>query len=95
MRPDQIDSIRVAALFHELRPGDPRLAALFEQIPASADGAALAVSMRKAFALLTEYSHYFELVPGSDPTADLFTCAWTLGAKVLAVADTFETAVAA
>ena len=87
MRADQIDAIRVAALFHEMRPGDSRLAALVQQIPTSA-AAALAASVRNAFGLLAEYRRYSELV-GSEQPADQLRL--PLGAKVLAVADAFET----
>ncbi|HTR77914.1 MAG TPA: hypothetical protein VMH39_07375 [Gemmatimonadaceae bacterium] len=88
MRPDQVDTLRVAALLHEVGPDDPRLTALFERIPGSSDAPAVAAALRSAFALITEYSRYFELVGGDWPVDHLRI---SMAAKVLAVSDTFET----
>lgn len=88
MRSDALEDLRVAALLHELGPQDPRLLRLFEQFPGDVRQLPIADSMRAALDLVAEYSHYHEHV-GADWPVDLVR--GSLGVKVLAVADAYET----
>lgn len=88
MRSDELEDLRVAALLHELGPQDPRLLRLFEQFPGDVRQLPIANSMRAALDLVAEYSHYHEHV-GADWPVDLVR--GSLGVKILAVADAFET----
>lgn len=88
MRSEELENLRVAALLHELGPQDPRLTRLFEQFPGDVRQLPLATSMRASLDLVSEYSHYHEHV-GADWPVDLVR--GSLGVKVLAVADAFET----
>ena len=88
MRNEELENLRVAALLHEIGPQDPRLARLFEQFPGDVRQLPIATSMRAALNLVSEYSHYHEHV-GADWPVDLVR--GSLGVKILAVADAFET----
>jgi HD-GYP domain-containing protein (c-di-GMP phosphodiesterase class II) len=88
MRENELEDLRVAALLHELGPQDPRLLRLFEQFPGAIRQLPITASMRAALDLVSEYSHYHEHV-GADWPVDLVR--GSLGVKVLAVADAFET----
>ena len=88
MRDEEMENLRVAALLHELGPQDPRVLRLFEQFPGEVRQLPIAASMRAALDLVAEYSHYHEHV-GADWPVDLVR--GSLGVKVLAVADAFET----
>jgi hypothetical protein len=78
----------VAALLHELGPENPRLLSLMAQFPGEIKGLPIAGALRGATAVLTEYSRYYELVGDDWPVDQL---AISVGAKILAVADAFET----
>lgn len=82
------ENVRVAALLHELGPQDPRLIRLFEQFPGAMKELPIAKSMREALDLVQEYSRYHDHI-GNDFPVDALRV--SLGAKVLAVADAFET----
>ncbi len=84
----ELENLRVAALLHELGPQDPRLMRLLEQFPGDIKELPIAKSMRVALDLVQEYSHYHDHV-GADFPVDAIRV--SLGAKVLAVADAFET----
>jgi HD-GYP domain-containing protein (c-di-GMP phosphodiesterase class II) len=84
----ETDQLRIAALLHELRPGDPRLTAVFRQFPAGYREIPVAGSMRSALHIVDEYDRYFDLVGGHWPVDHLRVRTAT---KILAVADTFET----
>ncbi len=84
----ELENLRVAALLHELGPQDPRLMRLLEQFPGEIKELPIAKSMRAAIDLVQEYSHYHDHV-GADFPVDAIRV--SLGAKVLAVADAFET----
>jgi hypothetical protein len=88
MRAEELENLRVAALLHELGPHDPRLTRFFEHFPGDVRQLPIATSMRAALDLVSEYSHYHEHV-GADWPVDLVR--GSLGVKVLAVADAFET----
>src|SRR5689334_18185609 len=88
MRSGELEDLRVAALLHELGPQDPRLLRLFEQFPGDVRQLPVATSMRAALDLVSEYSHYHDHV-GADWPVDLVRS--SLGVKILAVADAFET----
>jgi hypothetical protein len=88
MRDDEIEQVRVAALLHELSPGDPRLARLFQHFPGSAKSLPIARSMSAALDIIREYAAYYEHVSTEWPIDHLRT---PLGTKILAVADAFET----
>ena len=80
------EDLRVAGLLHEIGPGDPRLVRVMSEMPPSRD--ATVSSMRSALRLVEEYSHYHEVVSTGWPVEDARI---SLGAKILAVADAYET----
>jgi hypothetical protein len=88
MRDDEVEHVRVAALLHELSPGDPRLARLFQHFPGTAKGLPIAKSMQVALDIVREYSSYYEHVSSDWPIDHLRA---PRGTKILAVADAFET----
>jgi hypothetical protein len=82
----QQEDLRVAGLLHEIGPRDPRLVRVMSDLPASRDSGLN--SMRGALKLVDEYSHYHEIVStGSSVDESRIS----IGAKVLAVADAYET----
>jgi hypothetical protein len=82
----QQEDLRVAGLLHEIGPSDPRLLRAVGDMPAIKDSRLS--SMRKALRLVDEYSHYHEIVSSGWPVDDTRI---TIGAKILAVADAYET----
>lgn len=82
----QQEDLRVAGLLHEIGPSDPRLLRVVGDMPAMKDSKLS--SMRKALRLVDEYSHYHEIVSTGWPVDDTRI---TIGAKILAVADAYET----
>ena len=82
----QQEDLRVAGLLHEIGPRDPRLVRVMSDIPATRDSKLS--SMRSALRLVDEYSHYHEAVSTGWPVDDARI---SLGAKILAVADAYET----
>jgi HD-GYP domain-containing protein (c-di-GMP phosphodiesterase class II) len=82
----QQEDLRVAGLLHEIGPRDPRLVRVMSDLPASRDTGL--TSMRGALRLVDEYSHYHEIVSTGSSVDDAKI---SIGAKVLAVADAFET----
>jgi hypothetical protein len=82
----QQEDLRVAGLLHEIGPSDPRLLRAVGDMPAIKDSRLS--SMRKALRLVDEYSHYHEIVSSGWPVDDSRI---TIGAKILAVADAYET----
>ena len=82
----QQEDLRVAGLLHEIGPRDPRLVRVMSEIPAARDSKLS--SMRSALRLVDEYSHYHEVVSAGWPVDDTRI---SIGAKILAVADAFET----
>jgi len=88
LREEELDRLRVAALLHELGPHDQRLTRLLEQFPGATRGLPVAGSMRAALDLLVEYGHYHEQVGGDWPVDELRI---SVGAKILAIADAYET----
>lgn len=80
------EDLRVAGLLHEIGPRDPRLLRVMSGIPAARDSKL--GSMRRALSLVDEYSHYHELVSSGWPVDDARI---SMGAKILAVADAYET----
>ena len=81
----QQEDLRVAGLLHEIGPGDPRLVRVMAESP-SRD--ASMGSMRSALRLVEEYSHYHEVVSTGARVDDSRI---SMGAKILAVADAYET----
>ncbi len=82
----QQEDLRVAGLLHEMAPSDPRLARLMTDLPASGD--MKLSSMRSALRHVDEYSHYHEVVSTGWPVDKTRI---SIGAKILAVADAYET----
>ncbi|MGH7638336.1 MAG: HD-GYP domain-containing protein [Gemmatimonadaceae bacterium] len=82
----QQEDLRIAGLLHEVGPSDPRLLRVIGDMPAMKDSKLS--SMRKALRLVDEYSHYHEIVSTGWPVDDTRI---TIGAKILAVADAYET----
>src|SRR5436190_5685497 len=80
------EDLRVAGLLHEIGPRDPRLVRVMADVPSMRDSKLN--SMRSALRLVDEYSHYHEVVSSGWPVDDTRI---TLGAKIRAVADAFET----
>ena len=81
----QQEDLRVAGLLHEIGPSDPRLVRVMAETP-SRD--AHMRSMRSALRLVEEYSHYHEVVSTGTRVDDARI---SIGAKILAVADAYET----
>lgn len=84
----ELENLRVAALLHELGPQDPRLLRLLEQFPGDIKELPIANSMREGIDLVQEYGRYHDHVGPEFPVDALRV---SLGAKVLAVADAYET----
>jgi len=82
----QQEDLRVAGLLHEIGPRDPRLVRVMSDMPASRDSGLS--SMRGALRLVDEYSHYHEVVSTGSSVDEAKI---SIGAKVLAVADAYET----
>lgn len=82
----QQEDLRVAGLLHEIGPSDPRLLRVIGDMPVLKDSKLS--SMRRALRLVDEYSHYHEIVSTGWPVDDTRI---TIGAKILAVADAYET----
>lgn len=82
----QQEDIRIAGLLHEIGPRDPRLVRVMADVPAARDSRLSA--MRSALRLVDEYSHYHEVVSAGWPVDDTRI---SMGAKILAVADAYET----
>lgn len=82
----QQENLRVAGLLHEIGPRDPRLVRVMADVPATDDSRLS--SMRSALRLVDEYSHYHEVVSAGWPVDDTRI---SIGAKILAVADAYET----
>lgn len=82
----QQEDLRVAGLLHEVGPRDPRLVRIMGEMPTTKD--AKLASVRKALRIVDEYSHYHEVVSTGQPVDDARI---SVGAKILAVADAFET----
>lgn len=83
-----VENVRIAALLHEVGPENPRLLALVAQFPGDIKALPVAGALRGATTVLTEYTRYYELV-GDDWPVDQLSI--SVGAKVLAVADAYET----
>ena len=84
----QQEDLRVAGLLHEIGPRDPRLVRVMGDVPAGRDAPARVNSMRTALRLVDEYSHYHEVVSSGWRVDDTRI---SIGAKILAVADAYET----
>ncbi|MEK7403314.1 MAG: HD domain-containing protein [Gemmatimonadota bacterium] len=82
----QQEDLRVAGLLHEIGPRDPRLVRVMSDLPSSRDTGLS--SMRGALRLVDEYSHYHEIVSAGSSVDEARI---SIGAKVLAVADAYET----
>ena len=82
----QQEDLRVAGLLHEIGPRDPRLVRVMSDIPTTKDSKLS--SVRKALRVVDEYSHYHEVVSTGWPVDDTRI---SIGAKILAVADAYET----
>jgi hypothetical protein len=82
----QQEDLRVAGLLHEIGPRDPRLVRVMSEVPAAQDSKLS--SMRRALRLVDEYSHYHEIVSTGWPVDDARI---SIGAKILAVSDAYET----
>jgi hypothetical protein len=82
----QQEDLRIAGLLHEIGPRDPRLIRVMSDIPAARDSRMN--SMRVALRLVDEYSHYHEVVSTGWPVDETRI---SIGAKILAVADAYET----
>jgi len=83
----EIENLRVAALLHEVGTRDPRLLKLLSRAVTD-EALPVARAMRGAAEIIAEYGHYYEIV-GEDWEIDALPIPVT--AKVLAVADAFET----
>lgn len=88
LREPEVENIRVAALMHEVGPDNPRLLSLVARFPGEIKSLPIAGALRGATTLLTEYSRYYEIV-GDDWPVDQLPI--SIGAKILAVADAYET----
>jgi hypothetical protein len=83
-----IENIRVAALLHELRPDDPRIARLFEHFPGETRRLPVVAAMRAALDIVAEYARYYSVAGGAASARD---ATFRQETKILAVADAFET----
>jgi hypothetical protein len=88
LREDELENLRIAALFHEVGYRDPRLLKLLSNAPGEVAELTTAMAMRGASEILFQYSHYYEVVGDVWPVDELQLSA---GVKILAVADAFET----
>ncbi len=85
---DDLENLRIAALFHEVGYHDPRLLKLLSRAPGEVAELTTAMAMRGASDILYQYSHYYEVVGDVWPVDAL---AFSHPVKILAVADAFET----
>lgn len=83
-----LEDLRVAALLHELDAHDPRVTRLLADFPGKLTALPFAGSMRSAMEIVKEYATYHAQV-GEDWPVDQIRM--SLGTKVLAVADAYET----
>jgi len=89
MQPQQTETLRVAALLHELAFDDPQLSRAVSQFShATNDGLPPVDTLQEAMALLDEYRQYNEHIALEWPADRIRVSA---AAKILAVADAFET----
>jgi hypothetical protein len=88
LQEEELENLRIAALFHEVGYHDPRLLKLLARAPGEVSELSTALAMRGASDILFEYAHYYEVVGDVWPVDDL---ALSDGVKILAVADAFET----
>ena len=88
LRGVEVENVRVAALMHEVGPDNPRLLALMAEFPGDVKRLPIAGALRGATALLNEYARYYEVVGDDWPVDQL---PMSIGAKILAVADAYET----
>jgi hypothetical protein len=88
LREQDVENVRVAALMHEVGPDNPRLLALVGQFPGHIKGLPVTGALRGATTLLGEYGRYYEMV-GDDWPVDQLPI--SIGAKILAVADAYDT----
>ena len=84
----EVENVRVAALLHEIGPESPKLLRVFAAFPGGVKGLPVAGAMHGATRLLDEYARYHEIVGDEWPVDQL---PLSVGAKILAVADAFET----
>jgi hypothetical protein len=82
------ENVRVASLMHEVGPDNPRLLALMAEFPGDVKRLPIAGALRGATTLLGEYGRYYEVVGDDWPVDQL---PMSIGAKILAVADAYET----
>lgn len=80
------EDLRIAGMLHEIGPRDPRLLRVMSDLPLTRDSRLS--SMRSALRLVDEYSHYHEVVSSGGAVDDARI---SLGAKILAIADAYET----
>jgi hypothetical protein len=83
----EVENVRVAALLHEVGES-PKLLKLFASFPGGVKGLPIAEAVRGATRLVDEYARYYEIVGDEWPVDQL---PLSTGAKILAVADAFET----
>ena len=82
----QQEDLRVGGLLHEVGPSDPRLVKVMSEIPTAKDSKL--TSVRRALRVVDEYSHYHEVVSTGVHVDETRI---SIGAKILAVADAYET----
>lgn len=83
----ELEDLRIAGLLHEVGAQDQRLLRLLSR-SVGGSSAAVAHAMRGAASMISEYSHYYEIV-GEE--WDIEALPLPLAVKILAVADAFET----
>lgn len=81
-------NVRVAALLHEIGPENPRLLQLLAGFPGGTRELPIAGSLKGGTEIVRDYSNYYQLVREDWPIDQL---AVSQGAKILAVADAYET----
>ncbi len=88
LREQDLENLRISGLLHEVGPRDPRLLRLLSEFPGAFRELPLAGAMRGALDILQEYERYYDVVGDDWPVDHL---AFSIGTKILAVADSFET----
>ncbi|MGH7754541.1 MAG: HD domain-containing protein, partial [Gemmatimonadales bacterium] len=94
LRQEELETLRVGSLLHEVGTREPRLLKLLAQPGGSGSGSEsgpdlpVARAMRGAGELINEYTHYYEVVGDEWPIDEL---PLSTAVKILAVADAFET----